>query len=186
MCYVFVCTMMTFGDLSVYPSCFIKYPLVVSAGARTHPDPRMRQLCKFVVSSAAMFQPCLSLDDWDWDHVFLDDDGTNFVQQAYDMYTFESCHSFLLSESACWGACSGQACFDVPSSVPCADDLPFCCAGLDALLCNCVTYTVMANHYGQLSAAVQAYEMAMGCADNILAQPNQVWLSLAAALLLPQ
>jgi hypothetical protein len=133
-----------------------------------------------------MCQPCLSLDDWDWDRVFLDDDGTNFVQQAYDMYTFESCHSFLLSESACWGACSGQACFDVPSSVPCADDLPLCCAGLDAMLCNCTTYPVMANHYGQLSAAVQAYEMAMGCADNILAQPNQVWLSLAAALLLPQ
>ena len=106
LCHVFTAMMKTFGDFAEYAPGFFKYASTVSVGARTHPDPRTRQLCKLFLASAMMAQPCYSLESWDWDQLFLDRDGTNFVQQACDLYSFEGCHNFLLREQGTWGASS--------------------------------------------------------------------------------
>jgi hypothetical protein len=33
----------------------------------------------------AMLQACYSLPDWDWDEIFLDKDGGNFIEQGLDI-----------------------------------------------------------------------------------------------------
>ena len=56
-----------FSDLSGYGDLFVMWLKTLAPGARSHPDPRMRWLCKMFIASAAMSQPCYTNDDWDWD-----------------------------------------------------------------------------------------------------------------------
>jgi hypothetical protein len=103
LCHVFVASMAMFGDPSSFGTNFKPYLSAVSTGARSHPDLRMQQLCKIFLVCGNMFQPCLATADWDWDAIYLDEDGTNFVQQAYEFYTFEKCHNFLVQDQGTWG-----------------------------------------------------------------------------------
>jgi len=98
MCHAFICTMTSFGDLSQFAGLFVMYVKTLAAGARTHPDQRMRLLCKFFLATAAMSQPCFSHDDWDWDEFFVDTDGTNMMQQATEFC--ESRYTFLCPTDA--------------------------------------------------------------------------------------
>ena len=93
-----------FSDLSGYGDLFVMWLKTLAPGARSHPDPRMRWLCKMFIASAAMSQPCYTIEDWSWDAIYLDEDGTNFMQQVTDFWTFEKCHNFLVTEEGCWGA----------------------------------------------------------------------------------
>eukprot|EP01047_Picozoa_sp_COSAG01_P079875 COSAG01_NODE_15318_length_1350_cov_1.373301_2_plen_98_part_00 len=96
--------MKAFGDITTFPAEFIKYPQCAAAGARTHPDLRMRRLSKFYLLSAAMIQPCYSTEDWSWDELFLNDDGTLIALETMDFYDFEACHTALVRGQGTWGA----------------------------------------------------------------------------------
>eukprot|EP01047_Picozoa_sp_COSAG01_P085807 COSAG01_NODE_19012_length_1037_cov_1.124733_2_plen_254_part_01 len=76
MCQIFVSVMTGFGDHSKYPEMFAKVAVLLSNGARNHPDQRMRSSVKLLMTSLVMAQPCYSLPWWDWDKLYLDDDGT--------------------------------------------------------------------------------------------------------------
>ena len=93
-----------FGDFATFPTEFIKYPRAAAAGARTHPDPRMRRLCKLFLLTAGMIQPCFSNEDWSWDELFLNEDGTLIALETLEFYTFDTCHSFLVRGQGTWGA----------------------------------------------------------------------------------
>jgi hypothetical protein len=51
--------------------------------------------------------------------------------------------------------------------------LPAGCAGIDCVMGSQTGYTVMAEHYGQMSEGIKAYEMGTNSVDKMLAQPNQ-------------
>ena len=91
--YAFICTMASFGDLSQQAVIFPAYVKTLGIGARTHPDQRMRWVCKFFLAAAGMMQPSLTNDDWDWDEYFLDADGTNLLQQTTEFC--ENRHTFF-------------------------------------------------------------------------------------------
>jgi hypothetical protein len=60
------------------PTCTtLKYVYAYVVGQST--------LCKFLMNHVAMLQACYSLPDWDWDEVFLDKDGGNFIEQGLDI-----------------------------------------------------------------------------------------------------
>ena len=121
LCQIFMTIMSSFADPSVFPGGFAKALTFLSAGARGHPDTRSRQLCKFLLCSMTMAQPCYSHPDWDWDALFLDEDGqSNFLQQACEVYDFDSCHTILLREQGCWGQflCCSLSFVVLPSKIP--------------------------------------------------------------------
>jgi hypothetical protein len=102
LCHIFVVAMTMFGEPSSWGPGFKSYLSPLSTGARSHPDIRTQQLCKIFLAAANLVQPSLTAD-FDWDAFFLDEDGTNFVQQAYEFYTFEKCHNFLVQDQGTWG-----------------------------------------------------------------------------------
>ncbi len=145
--YAYLSLVSAFGDMSCFGREFVKFPKAVAHGARTHPDPRMRMLCKLLLCCAGMLQPSFSNADWDWDEIYLDSDGTTFTGHVCDFYTFETMHPFLLREQGCWGH-------------DCVIDTP-------------IAMWSTAYHYGQLSKSVKLYDMAMASMESVLAQPNQ-------------
>lgn len=103
LCHLFVGSMALFGDPSSFGATFMRYLSALSTGARSHADSRMQQLCKLFLVSAGLMQPSISNTDWDWDTIFLDQNGENFVQQVYKFYTYEKCHNFLVQDQGTWG-----------------------------------------------------------------------------------
>ena len=100
----FLTSMMTFADVNTFTPNFAKVYEFVSVGARSHPDARMRQLCKFHLAGCAMGTACFSVPSWDWDKIFLDDDGAVMVEQVLEMYDFDQCHPTMIRSQGQWGS----------------------------------------------------------------------------------
>ena len=146
MCKQFEVAQKMFADVTSYPTGFIGQIGFASRGCRTHPDPRMQNSCAFMVVVSGMNQPSFTADGWDWDETYMGADGkTTILKQATELYDFDSCHKYVLSEM--WGA--------------------------DWLVCNPNPSLVMANHYGELHESVCHYERMMPLVDRVLQQPNQ-------------